>query len=267
MDNKNNEKSNKKIDENVDVHNKSTINVNSESEVNSSFDGKYNENEDGAKSNKGKHIVEMPNNGKTIEITKDTNFGSKNKFQECLLNIGWFFAVRILWLYCKIFLGLKVEGKENYKKLRKKKKGFLVISNHMHVMDTPLVAVTLKPYKLQFTSIESNFAIPVAGKILSFFNVIPMPESPFKLKIVFEYINKALGEGKVIHLFPEGVLLPYNNKIKCFNRGVFMCAEKAKSDILPIVYTQRKAKGPFKYLKKISLFVYCSYFTSFGNRY
>ena len=34
-----------------------------------------------------------------------------------------------------------------------------------------------------------------------------------------------------------------------------MCAEKAKSDILPIVYTQRKAKGPFKYLKKYR----CSY--------
>lgn len=210
---------------------------------------------EGAKANKDKHILTMPNNGKTVEITKDTNFGSKNKFQECLLNVGWFFAVNILWVYCKLFLGLKIEGKENYKQLREKKKGFLVISNHIHVMDTPMVAVTLKPHKLQFTSIESNFAIPVAGKILSFFNVIPMPENPFKLKIVFDYINKAVGEGKVVHLFPEGVLLPYNNKLKRFNRGAFVCAERAKCDILPIVYTQRKAKGPFKYLKKYR----CSY--------
>ena len=240
--------------QNINIEKDNTIIA--ECQVNSSIDATSTSNNDeGAKNNKGKHVVSMPNNGKTIEITKDTNFGCKNKFQKVMLNIGWFFAVRILWCYSKLFLGLKVEGKENYKQLKSKENGFLVISNHMHVMDTPLVAVTLMPSKIQFTSIESNFAIPVAGKILSFFNVIPMPENPFKLKIVFDYINKAVGEGNIIHLFPEGVLLPYNNELKCFNRGVFMCAEKADCSILPIVYTQRKAKGLFKFFKKY----HCSY--------
>lgn len=202
-----------------------------------------------------KHLVEMPHNDRTIEITKDTDFGSKNKVSRFFLTINYAIVESILWVITKIFYGLKVEGKKNIKQLKKKKEGYIVVSNHFNIMDVPLNVSAFGPHKMQFTSIESNFAIPVAGRILSYFNTIPIPQNPRKLLYVFDYCIKTVKEGNVVHFYPEGILLPYNNKLKCFNKGAFLCAEKSGCSIVPIVFTQRKAKGPFKYLKKYR----CSY--------
>lgn len=197
-----------------------------------------------------KHVVEMPNNGKTIDIDKDCYFGPKNKASKFFVKLCYGLASGILFLYCKAILGIKVKGKENYKEVAKKGKGVVTVSNHVHIMDTALVAASLMPRYTQFTSIESNFAIPVAGGILSFFGTIPLPQDTTKMRYVIAFVSKALKEGKRVHFFPEGVLLPYNNDLKEFNKGAFMLAAKTESPIVPIVFTQRKAKGLFKYLKK-----------------
>lgn len=199
---------------------------------------------------KQKHVVEMPDNGKRIDIEKDCYFGPKNKFSAFWVKLLYKIVLGILYVYCKAFMGLKVVGRENFKQVSKNEKGLISVSNHMHVMDTPLTAISLRPYFMQFTSIESNFAIPVAGNILSFFGTIPMPSDATKMRYVFAFISKALSEGKRIHFFPEGVLLPYNTNVRTFNKGAFMLAEKADCPIVPVVFTQRKAKGVFKYLKK-----------------
>jgi len=110
---------------------------------------------------KQKHVVEMPDNGKRIDIEKDCYFGPKNKFSAFWVKLLYKIAIGILYVCCKAFMGLKVVGRENFKAVSKNEKGLISVSNHMHVMDTPLVAVSLRPYFMQFTSMESNFAIQI----------------------------------------------------------------------------------------------------------
>ena len=70
------------------------------------------------------------------------------------------------------------------------------------------------------------------------------------MRYFFSYVDSALKKGNMLHFFPEGVLIPYDNELREFERGAFMHSQKTNCPILPIVLCQRKATGPFKFLKK-----------------
>jgi len=162
-------------------------------------------------------------------------------------NLLYIIAYPILILFNKICFGFKVEGIENYRKV---KTGKITVSNHVHFMDCTMVGVTTLPQKTFFTSLASNFKIPIVKTLITLFNTIPIPTEISNKRDFVEIINSLLKKGKSIHFYPEGSLWPYYNKLRHFKNGAFEFAVKNQVPIIPCIFKFEKPTGIRKYIKK-----------------
>ena len=142
----------------------------------------------------------------------------------------------ILYVFNKVFLGFKIENKE---KLKEIKGGKVTISNHIHPLDCTMNGIINFPNRVYFPTLSSNFKIPVVRHLIRILYAIPIEE-----------INKALKNEKTIHMYPEGALWPYYEKIRKFKNGAFKIAAKAEVPIVPILYVLKEPKGIYKLYKK-----------------
>lgn len=128
--------------------------------------------------------------------------------------------------------------------------GAVVICNHVNIVDCILID-SLFPYRrMYYTTLESNFKIPVARHLIRFFGGIPIPKSVHKLPRFFKMTNQALENGSYVCFYPEGVLLPYYNGLRKFHEGAFRAAVETGSPIIPVVITYRRPDGLFALYKK-----------------
>lgn len=158
--------------------------------------------------------------------------------------IYFLIAVPILSLLLKPSYGLKIKGRENLKLL--KNQGFLTISNHVQILDCVMVALAVKKRKVTFTSMSSNFDIPVAGHLVKALGVIPTPGNVYQTELFLKNCKKFVENKRILHIYPEGHLVPYYNGLRPFNKGAFKIAVKNNAPILPIVFSWRKRKGLYR---------------------
>lgn len=162
---------------------------------------------------------------------------------------SWIFyyiiAAPILTLATKTHFGLKVRGRKNLRKVRKK--GYVSVSNHVHLLDCAMNAVAMFPRKVVFTAMESNFKIPVAGGILKLMGGIPVPSDFTELKFFMSEISRLLKACKRnVHIYAEGHLINYYAGIRELNRGAFRIACQNQTPIIPMVTSWRERKGLHK---------------------
>lgn len=192
------------------------------------------------------HVVQMKHKG-NIVIDENYRFESKSAVVRFFKAILYYVVAALLWVYNKGYLGLKVRGKCN---LRAAKKlaggGYITVSNHIHVMDCSMTSSVCLPRKTAFTSLAGNLTIPVAGALVKALGGVPIPSEAGKMRYFVNYAAQRLKRGKPLHYYPEGVLRPYSDNIYDFNRGAFYQAAKCNVPIVPIVYTERKARGIFR---------------------
>lgn len=156
-------------------------------------------------------------------------------------------AYPILRLFLKICFGFKVEGIENYRNI---KTGKITISNHVHFMDCTMIGMTTLPQKTFFTSLASNFKIPIVKTLITLFNTIPIPAEISNKKDFIKSIDSLLENGKSIHFYPEGSLWPYYRKLRNFKNGAFEFAVRNHVPIVPAVFQFEPVTGFRKLLKK-----------------
>lgn len=178
----------------------------------------------------------------------------KNKIKRFLSSIFYYgIAFPILSIYFYLIRGLKVKGKKNIRKLNS---GAVVISNHVHKLDSVMNAIAVFPKKLNFTSIPSNFEIPVYGSIVSAFGASPIPINTFETKVFLYELRNKLTKGKFVHFFPEGDLISGYNGVRNFKRGAFVLSEEAKVPVIPVKITSINKsiyKYPFFFKSKIKI--------------
>lgn len=80
------------------------------------------------------------------------------------------------------------------------------------------------------------------------FEIIPKKKE--QKEQFFNEINKALLDGKTVHMYPEGALWPYYEKIRTFKKGAFKMAVNANCPIVPILYEFKEPDGIFAIYKK-----------------
>ncbi len=140
-------------------------------------------------------------------------------------------ALPILTIYLRLIRGVKIKNRKNLKEL---KGGAIMVSNHVHTLDSVMNAITIFPKKPVFTSIKSNFKLPVAGRLVNILGSMPVPETPSEMKVFFYELSKQVRKGRIVHFFPEGELIKGDSKLRDFKRGAFMLAEETKSPVLPV---------------------------------
>lgn len=195
--------------------------------------------------NENEHIVSMPNTNK-IEIDEDYDFIPSSIIFKIVSRLLYSIACPILYIYAKIFCGLKINGLEN---LRKTKGAKITVSNHVHFLDCAFVSISNFPSPIYFPTIESNFGIPIINVIIKLLNALPIPTKIESKKKFRESIDKLLKDEKTIHFYPEASLWPYYDKIRNFKNGAFIFATNNNVPIIPMVYTYRKPSNLMKYIK------------------
>lgn len=135
---------------------------------------------------------------------------------------------------------LKVNGLEKIDK----DKSYVFVSNHASYFDIPILMQAI-PNNVRFIYKKSMTKIPVFGWGMYLGQYVPIDrengrEALKALRKAAEKIKKGIS----IVIFPEGTRSP-DGEIKDFKKGLFVLADEAKEDIVPVLI-----KGSFKIMQK-----------------
>ncbi len=163
------------------------------------------------------------------KISKRVKFSPLKK----VLSAAFYYliAVPLLSIYIYFVRGVRIR---NRRQLRKIKGGAVLISNHVHTLDSAMNGIAAFPRKPVFTGLRANFELPVAGFFVNILGTVPVPETYDETKIFFYELTKQLRKGKLVHFFPEGELIKYDTDLRPFKKGAFHIAEEAEVPIVPI---------------------------------
>lgn len=167
-----------------------------------------------------------------FEIDENYDFVKDNFLFNTFSNLLYMIAYPILLFITKFFYGFKIEGKENLENITT---GKVTVSNHVHPLDCTMVGLANAPQKTFYTSLESNFKIPVVRRIIKLLNTVPIPQNIKYTKAFMDSIDELLKNNKTVHFYPEGSLWPRYNKIRHFKNGAFDFAVRNGVPVVPMV--------------------------------
>lgn len=164
-----------------------------------------------------------------------------------LSGLLYLIAYPILFIVTKVWLGLKIEGRENLSKVGDE---YITVANHINMIDSAMIALSIFPRVPYFLTLQSNLEIPFIKYLVMLFRGIPIPRNMAGKEKMVNTINKLLKSGEVVGIYPEGHLIPYYNGIREFKNGAFSFSVKNQVPILPILFTYREATGIIKLIKR-----------------
>lgn len=182
-----------------------------------------------------------------FEIKDDYKYIIDNKILNCFSDLLFIIITPILWILNRVLFGFDVEGVDN---LRKVSGGKVTISNHVHPMDCTMNGLINFPERTYFPTLATNFKIPFIRHLIRILYAVPIPKKQAQKEKFFEQINKALLDGKTIHMYPEAALWPYYEKVRPFKKGAFKMAVEANCPIVPILYKFEEPDGIFALYKR-----------------
>lgn len=163
----------------------------------------------------------------------------------------WLACNLLAFPVCAIRYGLRVYGKQNYKKHKKQfKNGAITISNHVFMWDYLCVLQAIRPKLAYFPAWKTNLEGP-NGPLIRWAGGIPVPTDNLRAMAKFQgALEDVLKSGKVLHFFPEGSMWFFYPDIRPLKKAVFKFAYKFDKPIIPITLSFRERKGIFKLFGK-----------------
>lgn len=155
-------------------------------------------------------------------------------------------AIPLLYVWSRVVLGVRLIGMENLRGLR----GALTICNHVHQLDSVLVALAFFPKKIVFPTLKQNLASLWPGMIVHLLGGVAIPENIAELKVFFDEMELLLTKGRIVHFFPEGELEPYYTNLRGFKKGAFHLAAKARVPLVPMSISFRDTKSIHRLIRK-----------------
>jgi len=164
-------------------------------------------------------------------------------------------AIPLLWLYCTFVLRVRIKNRSVLRKVRRKS-GAVLVANHVHTLDSAMVGLAAFPKKPIFTSLPSNFKLPVAGFLVNALGSVPIPTTLTEGRIFFYELSGLLRHRRFIHVFPEGELVQFDESLRPFKRGAFQLAVESSVPVVPIRISFRKRKwGLLRFLFGQTMYV------------
>lgn len=129
-------------------------------------------------------------------------------------------SVPIKYLYAKVKFRAKYVGKEKLKPY--KKEGYFVYGNHTQAFaDTFLISNCVYP-KINYLIVNpENVSMKFVGNFIQMLGAIPVPSNKQAMKNFLDTIEKRIGKGHSITIFPEAHIWPYYTKIRPFKSVSF----------------------------------------------
>lgn len=164
-----------------------------------------------------------------------------------LSSLLYLIAYPILFIITKLWLGLKIEGRENLSKLGDE---YITVANHINMIDCAMIVLSIFPRIPYFLTLKSNLEIPFIKYLVMLFRGIPIPRRIKEKEKMVNTIDKLLKNGEVVGIYPEGHLIPYGDSIRTFKNGAFAFSVKNQVPILPIVFTYREVNDIRRFIRK-----------------
>ncbi|MCP2324723.1 1-acyl-sn-glycerol-3-phosphate acyltransferase [Hamadaea flava] len=149
-----------------------------------------------------------------------------------LAAIAFYYAIAIpaLFVWTRLLLGVRAERRTGTRPTG----GALTVCNHVHFLDSALVAIAVFPRRIVVTSAPINLENRWYGWLVRLLGGIAVPTELSKLPLFFGELELFLAMGRLVHFFPEGELEPYNTALRPFKRGAFHLAAQARVPIVPL---------------------------------
>lgn len=182
-----------------------------------------------------------------FNIGEDCEYVPKSKIFWIFSNLLYYvIAMPILAIINKVVYDLKIESRENLENV----KGAISVSNHVLYIDCTMIGLAWGYKKLYYTTAMGSFKMPFIRKLIKLLRAIPIPDKIKNREKFIKAIKGILKEEEVVHVYPEGELIPYCTKIRSFKNGAFDFAVNNQVPVVPMVFTFREPEGLRKLFKK-----------------
>lgn len=215
--------------------------------------------------NENDHVYDNGHYPKEVKLDENYRFYNRN----ILFRIWSKFVLYLtrFWLiFPRMGLGVKVIGRKNKRKV----KGALIVSNHIHPLDAFFLASTFYFSKVYVTMLQSNLGFGFASRYMRYAAAVPIPTERRLLRKFNQETAQALERGDNILFYPEAALVLYCDHIRRFLPGAFHFAVVNNRPIIPCCFTFHKPKGIYKLFRKKPLIhvniLEPYYFKDCGNR-
>ena len=184
----------------------------------------------------------------TYKVDENFAFINKNLFFRLGSTVLFYLiAIPLLDIVSRLWFGLRIKG---HKKLRYVKGGAVTVTNHIHLLDSPMVACGLFPKRAHMVTLRTNFEIPIIRWLVRMLGGVPIPETPKALNSFMESMRAELKAGRIVHFYPEASLWPWHDELRPFKNGAFNLAIRSDVPVVPMVFKFRKAWWPFSMIHK-----------------
>lgn len=183
------------------------------------------------------------------DVTCDENYPYREKgFWFKIKRIGlWLLLNTVVFPVCTIRHGVRIHGKENYKKHKKEfKNGAITVANHVFMWDYICILKAIRPHLQHHIAWKTNLEGPNGG-LIRWVGGMPIPTDNMRAMVKFnKAVIEVLNDGKWLHVFPEGSMWFFYPDIRPFKKGVFKYAVRCDKPVLPMAFTFRPRKGILK---------------------
>ena len=159
--------------------------------------------------------------------------------------LGWIFYYLLakpwLGLYCLLH-GIRVEGKQNLKKLRKT--GFFLYANHVAIADVfKFASYAVPTQRVNIIGYSDILSVKVVGAFVKSLGYLPIPDDMDNLIKLKAAIKTLVNKNEIILIYPEAHIWPYYTKIRNFKDVSFSYPAELNKPILPAVTVWRGKPG------------------------
>lgn len=155
---------------------------------------------------------------------------------------GLIYGLAILFggLYCRLFLHMRVKGKQKIKGIRD---GFFIYGNHTQpVGDVFIPALCALPRRIYTVVSTANYGIPIIGRLLPFLGALPIVSSAHGIRELQKAMEHHLEAGHPIVIYPEAHVWKYYTQIRPFPDTSFKFPVRFHKPVFTMTVTYRKSK-------------------------
>ena len=194
-------------------------------------------------------------NGK---ITIDTVNGS---YRYSHHSIGWktavffvyrFFATPLVWLYTKIWLGVRVK---NRKALKKVKGCFVYINHTQNIADAFIPTISAFPKRAYIVTGPETVSIKGIRVLVALLGAVPLPGTLSASRHFDRKLKEAMDEKAAVYIYPEAHIWPYCNYIRSFPDKSFSYPCRTGSPVVAAVTVYRQRRVFKKHHPNITVYL------------
>ncbi len=150
-------------------------------------------------------------------------------------------ATPIAFLYTKAVFCQRTEGREKLREYRKA--GYFMYGNHTQAIGDPFIPNVINFPKTNYIIVHpNNVSMPFLGRITPSLGALPLPDDMKAYKNFAHAIDKRIGEGRCVVIYPEAHIWPYYTRIRPFPNTSFSYPVKLSAPSFCFTNTYQKRR-------------------------